>query len=99
MAGAGSAQAGMQQPAAGPKHHTSSSRPANAREADMDLIDFANMRVFGNRHFRPKQREIIKAALQVTFAFQPASPTSEHYACARLSVLLSLKSAIGHRPD
>jgi len=61
----------------------------------MDLIDLANMRVFGNRHFRPKQREIIKAALQVTFAFQPASPTSEHHARARLSVLLSLKSGTG----
>ena len=66
--GAGSAQAGMQQAAAVPKHHTTSSRPTTAREAAMDLIDLANMKVFGNRHFRPKQREIIKAALQVAFA-------------------------------
>ena len=72
--GAGSAQAGMQQPAAVPKHHTTSSRPTTAREAAMDLIDLANMKVFGNRHFRPKQREIIKAALQVTFAFSLPAP-------------------------
>lgn len=95
--GAGSAQADMQQPAAVPRHHSSTSRPATAREAAMDLIDLANLKVFGNRHFRPKQREIIKAALQVMFAFQPA--TYEHCACARLSALLSLKSAIEHRPD
>ncbi len=31
----------------------------------MDLLDLANGKVFGNRHFRPKQREIITAALQV----------------------------------
>lgn len=86
----------MQQPAAVPTHPTSSSRPATAREAAMDLIDLANVKVFGNRHFRPKQREIIKAALQVTCAFQPASPTC---ACAWLSVPLSFKSAFGHRPD
>lgn len=60
----GSVQANMQQPAAVPTHPTSSSRPATAREAAMDLIDLANVKVFGNRHFRPKQREIIKAALQ-----------------------------------
>ena len=34
----------------------------------MDLIDLANIKVFGNRHFRPKQREIIKATLQVKVA-------------------------------
>ena len=32
----------------------------------MDLIDLANLKVFGNRHFRPQQREVIKAALQVS---------------------------------
>lgn len=31
----------------------------------MDLIDLANLKIFGNTHFRPKQKEIIKAALQV----------------------------------
>ena len=31
----------------------------------MDLIDLANRRIFGNTHFRPQQREIIQAALQV----------------------------------
>jgi len=67
----------MQQPAAVPKHHTSSSRPATAREAAMDLIDLANKKVFGNRHFRPKQREIIKAALQVMLhSSLPAPPMS-----------------------
>lgn len=62
----GHAQAEMHPPASMPKHHVSSSRPATAREAAMDLIDLANLKVFGNRHFRPQQREVIKAALQVT---------------------------------
>lgn len=66
--GAASGPASMQQPVTVPRHHTSSSRPATAREAAMDLIDLANIKVFGNRHFRPKQRDIIKATLQVTVA-------------------------------
>ena len=67
-------QAGVQQPSV-TNHHTSTSsvtnhhegasRPATTREAAMDLIDLANLKVFGNMHFRPKQREIITAALQV----------------------------------
>lgn len=63
-AASGHVQADMAQSASVPKSHTSSSRPATAREAAMDLIDLANLKIFGNRHFRPQQKEIIKAALQ-----------------------------------
>ena len=66
--GAALGQASVQQPVTVPRHHTSSSRPATSREAAMDLIDLANIKVFGNKHFRPKQREIIKATLQVIVA-------------------------------
>ena len=62
----GNAQAEMQQSASMPKHYASSSRPATAREAVMDLIELANLKIFGNRHFRPQQKEVIKAALQVS---------------------------------
>lgn len=61
----GHVPADMAQSAHVPKSHTSSSRPATAREAAMDLIDLANLKIFGNRHFRPQQQEIMKAALQV----------------------------------
>jgi superfamily II DNA helicase RecQ len=30
----------------------------------MDLLDLANARVFGHRAFRPRQREIVAAALR-----------------------------------
>lgn len=62
----GHAQPEMHPPASMPKHRVSSSRPATAREAAMDLIDLANLKVFGNKHFRPQQKEVIKAALQVS---------------------------------
>jgi len=41
-------------------HHR---RPATAAEAQLDDLDYANRFVFGNDTFRPRQREIISAAL------------------------------------
>lgn len=76
----GHVQADMAQSASVPKSHTSSSRPATAREAAMDLIDLANLKIFGNRHFRPQQKEIIKAALQVGCL----GPTHLSVLCSRL---------------
>ena len=34
-----------------------------------DLLDFANLRVFGNRNFRHQQRAVIEAVLQVVNIF------------------------------
>ena len=31
----------------------------------MDLLDFANLKVFGNTSFRHKQRRVVEAILQV----------------------------------
>ena len=31
----------------------------------MDLLDFANLKVFGNTGFRHKQRRVVEAILQV----------------------------------
>ncbi|KAI3425882.1 hypothetical protein D9Q98_007855 [Chlorella vulgaris] len=38
-------------------------RPAAAEEQQLDLLDFANLKVFGNAAFRPQQRQIVEAAL------------------------------------
>ena len=35
----------------------------SAEEAQMDLPDFVNARVFGNPCFRPQQREVVEAVL------------------------------------
>ena len=37
--------------------------PMTCEEEDMDLLDFANTRVFGNPCFRSQQREVIKAVM------------------------------------
>lgn len=47
------------------QRHDSATRPATPREMSMDLIDLCNTRVFGNRCFRPEQKNIVRAALQV----------------------------------
>ena len=39
--------------------------PATAQEAALGLLDYANLRVFGNSAFRPRQKAIIKAVMQV----------------------------------
>ncbi len=44
-------------------------RPATAEEAALDDLDFANLMVFGNSAFRPRQRDIIQAALTCKDAF------------------------------
>jgi RecQ family ATP-dependent DNA helicase len=48
-------------------------RPATAEEAALDDLDFANLMVFGNEGFRPRQRDIIQAALtgKDTFILMP----------------------------
>ncbi len=48
-------------------------RPATAEEAALDDLDFANLMVFGNSAFRPRQRDIIEAALsgKDTFILMP----------------------------
>ncbi|EFN55525.1 hypothetical protein CHLNCDRAFT_133956 [Chlorella variabilis] len=38
-------------------------RPASAQEQHLDLLDYANLKVFGNSSFRSEQRQIIEAAL------------------------------------
>jgi len=47
--------------------------PATAGEAALDDLDFANIMVFGNSAFRPRQRDIIQAALsgKDTFILMP----------------------------
>jgi len=48
-------------------------RPATAEESALDDLDFANLMVFGNPAFRPRQRDIIQAALsgKDTFILMP----------------------------
>ena len=48
-------------------------RPATSEEASLDDLDFANLMVFGNAAFRPRQRDIIEAALsgKDTFILMP----------------------------
>ncbi|GAB4821155.1 hypothetical protein N2152v2_008201 [Parachlorella kessleri] len=41
----------------------SAQRPASQEEMALDDLDFANLVVFGNRAFRPRQRDIVEAAL------------------------------------
>jgi len=43
-------------------------------ERGMPELDFANLRVFGNTAFRPQQREVIQAVMQVP-AGVPVHPT------------------------
>ena len=35
----------------------------SAEEAQLDLLDFVNARVFGNPCFRPQQREVVDAVM------------------------------------
>ena len=46
--------------------------PTPEEESQMDLLDFANWKLFGNRTFRPNQQEAIKAALKVSSLLAPA---------------------------
>lgn len=39
-------------------------RPPTVLESKMDPLTYANWKVFGNRSFRPQQRDIVEAALQ-----------------------------------
>jgi len=43
--------------------------PPTAAEARMDLLDFANLRIFGNATFRPQQKRVVEAVLQVSKGF------------------------------
>lgn len=63
------------------RHQESATRPATQREMSMDLIDLANRRIFGNTHFRPQQREIIQAALQVVYLCTGLGPLNADAAC------------------
>jgi hypothetical protein len=47
--------------------------PLTAEESELDLVDLVARRVFGHRGFRPKQREIIDAAVaqQDIFVLMP----------------------------
>lgn len=46
--------------------------PTPKEESQMDLLDFANWKLFGNRTFRPNQQEAIRAALKVSLLLAPA---------------------------
>ena len=39
--------------------------PPTAAESCMDLMDFANLKIFGNHSFRPEQRRVVEAVLRV----------------------------------
>ena len=40
--------------------------PCTAAESCMDLLDFANLKIFGNHSFRPEQRRVVEAVLRVS---------------------------------
>ena len=40
----------------------------SAEEGAMDLLDFVNLKVFGNSAFREQQRRVIQTVLKVNFA-------------------------------
>jgi hypothetical protein len=48
-----------------PQPLSSVDAPQNAQEAAMDLLDFVNLKVFGNAAFRAQQRRVIETVLQV----------------------------------
>ena len=39
--------------------------PPTAAESSMDVLDFANLKIFGNHSFRPEQRRVVEAVLRV----------------------------------
>lgn len=44
-------------------------QPASAPDRQLQLLDLANLKVFGNRSFRPNQREVVTAALAMQDVF------------------------------
>ena len=42
--------------------------PMSPEEEAMDLLDFVNLRVFGNGAFREEQRRVIETVLKVTYS-------------------------------
>ncbi len=48
-------------------------QPASAPDRQLQLLELANLKVFGNRSFRPNQREVVTAALagQDVFVLMP----------------------------
>jgi hypothetical protein len=39
--------------------------PSTTADAQLDLLDFANLRIFGNSSFRHQQKKVVEAILQV----------------------------------
>ena len=57
--------------------------PATAEQAALGLLDYANLKVFGNSAFRPRQKAIIKAVMQVLGLRPPAPHASARDASAQ----------------
>ena len=43
--------------------------PMSLEEAQMDVLDFVNLRVFGNAHFRQQQRAVVETVVDGMNAF------------------------------
>ncbi len=43
--------------------------PMSLEEAQMDVLDFVNLRVFGNAHFRQQQRAVVETVVEGMNAF------------------------------
>jgi Rad3-related DNA helicase len=79
--------------------------PLTAEESELDLVDLVARRVFGHRGFRPRQRDIIDAAIaqQDIFVLMPtgggkslcyqvrALTGRERRECVRCSALLQVQ--------
>lgn len=53
--------------------------PQTEEEAQMDLVDFVNRKVFGNTAFREQQRRVIEAVLQAGYPSSIAVCSTSYY--------------------